>query len=79
MALRQAAVDNHARHRGDVDNRAAPMRQHRPRLGLTGQEDALQIDVDQRLELAFLHRLGRIGIGDSGGVDGEAEWPELGR
>ena len=77
VALREPAVHDHPRHGGDVDDRAAPMRQHRPRLGLAGEKDALEVDVHQALELALLHLLRRIGIGDPGRVHREREGAEF--
>ena len=78
VGLQQPAVDDRAGHRGDVDDRAATARQHRPRLGLAGQEDAGVVDVDHPLPLRQRHLLGGGGVGDAGAVDGEAERPELG-
>ena len=77
MALVETAIDDDAGHRRDVDDRAAAVLQHGARLRLAGQEDALQIDVHHRLELAFLHLLGRIGIGDAGGIDGQRQRAQL--
>ncbi|MNE36541.1 hypothetical protein D3C80_1303540 [compost metagenome] len=71
MALHQPAIDDDAGHGGDVDDCTTTVLQHGIGFRLAGEENALQVDVHHRLELAFLHLLGRIGIGDAGGIDGE--------
>ena len=73
MYLRQATIDDRAGHRGDVDDRALPTREHRPTLRLAGQEDAGQIDVHHAAPLLDRHVLRRRGVGDAGAVDSEAQ------
>ena len=76
MRLQDASVDDRPRHGRDVDDGALPARQHYPRLGLTGQEDAREIDVEHALPPIERHGLGRGGIGDPGTIDRDRQRPE---
>ena len=75
MGLQQVAVHDRARHRRDVDDRAAAVAQQRAALGLAAQEDAVEVDVHDLLELLQRHVLGRGGVGDPGALTARRSGP----
>ena len=69
VGLRQAAIDDRPRHRGNVNDRPLPAWKHHARLRLARQEYAIHVDVVDLLPLCKRHRFGGFGISDAGIVD----------
>ena len=75
VCLQKASIYDRTGHRGDVDNSARPMTEHPSGLGLTREEDAGQINVDDALPLRQLHVFGRGSIGDTGTINRQSYGP----
>lgn len=67
----EAAVHDNPRHRSD--NRPAARLLHQFRFCFAGVPYAGEVDVDNPLPLLAFHLQGRIGVGDTGGVNGDIE------
>jgi len=73
VRLFQPAIDDNARHGGDIDNRAAARLRHQFRLRFTGVPDAGQVNIDHLLPLFAFHFQRWIGVSDAGSIDRHVE------
>ncbi|SVM43087.1 Uncharacterised protein [Klebsiella pneumoniae] len=71
MGLIEAAVNDNAGHRGDINNRTAARFLHQFGFRFTGVPYAGEVNIDHPLPLLGFHLQRRIGVGDTGGVDGD--------
>ena len=72
-----AAVADQPRHRGQVDDAAAPERQHLRERALAAEERAGEIDGDDPATARATSRGLEVAVQDAGGVDHDPERPEL--